>query len=103
MTSIITLQDAAEREFREKIKCPDKNCDGNGTACYSDRNGDPEPCPCQFCFEVRLPAIELLRSQIKKAVEEENQACLDGERCERCGVEKENDLSTICAKCFMEA
>lgn len=50
----------AREEFDEKIPCS-RSCDRNGTVA----NGDSEPEQCQFCYEVRLPARELLESQLR--------------------------------------
>ena len=32
-------------------KCPDENCDNNGTSAYQDRDGDWFPQPCQWCHD----------------------------------------------------
>ena len=30
-------------------KCPNSNCDNNGTIAYQTANGDWEPEPCEWC------------------------------------------------------
>lgn len=32
-------------------KCPDSNCDNNGTIAFQRRDGEWEPEPCQWCHE----------------------------------------------------
>ena len=31
------------------VKCPNSNCDNNGTIAYQTDNGDWEPEPCEWC------------------------------------------------------
>ena len=45
--------------------CPN-SCDGYGTYATADAEGDPEPNQCQYCYEVRFPAIDALKQEIRK-------------------------------------
>lgn len=40
---------AAQAEARKVIGCINSNCNKNGVIIGTDRNGDPEWEPCQYC------------------------------------------------------
>lgn len=41
-------------------KCPNSNCDNNGTIAYQTANGDWEPEPCEWCHRKN----ELLNNEV---------------------------------------
>lgn len=73
--------------IREKINtlipqthCP-SSCDGNGTYAEADKDGDPTPAQCQYCYEVRLPLIDKLEDLFKAYVKQvlpEKDKLMDG-------------------------
>ena len=54
------------QRFREKFPCSNKDCDNEGT--FPAGNGDP--CPCQYCHEVRLPFRDHITQERQQLIQE---------------------------------
>lgn len=54
---------AAEERFSEVIKCINSSCDGKGSIPVQVGEEEWEAEQCQYCFEIRFPAIEAFKKE----------------------------------------
>jgi len=57
-TEVLALSDVS-LSLLGASKCPNSNCDNNGTIAYQTANGDWEPEPCEWCYKKK----ELLNNE----------------------------------------
>lgn len=53
------------REFEEKLKCIDSNCDQRGNIPHQVAEGQWEAQQCEYCFVIRFPTIDWLRTTLR--------------------------------------
>ncbi len=54
-----TIDRVVEIVEREVVPdCIDSNCDRKGTIAERDGEGEWQPAPCQYCYQVRFPLQE---------------------------------------------
>lgn len=65
MNTLKQLIEEQNREFETVFKCINSDCDQNGNIPVPDGEGDWSAEQCQYCFEIRFPALEKFKqSQI---------------------------------------
>lgn len=68
------VEEGWEKEFDERFKCIQKDCDGNGSIPYPVDDGVWEADQCQFHAEYIFPLKSFIRSTIDKARKEERKS-----------------------------
>ena len=71
-------------ELNEKIPCTKYECDGNGVIVFLDEKGELQTEQCDYCFLVRFPIIDLIKTAHAAGMGEVLEDVKNVIKCEKC-------------------